>query len=56
MDDESFAKYEKLTEELNTIMHINGGFMKLMKSERPAKYQMLAKMTERKELVNNALK
>jgi len=53
MDSESMAEYNKLTEELNLLMQMGGGFGKIMRTNSGLKYRMLAKMNERKNLVNN---
>ena len=56
LDDESFNKYSVLTQEINIILQAGGGFNKLMRTHTGLKYKMLAKMNERKDLVNNYYK
>ena len=53
MDDESFDKYEEISQELNTIFQMGGGYGRIMKTNTGLKFRMLAKMNERRELVNN---
>jgi superfamily II DNA or RNA helicase len=53
MDEDSYTKYDKLTQELNILMIANGSFNKIMKSNDPIKYRMLSLMNERKQLINN---
>lgn len=53
MDSETRERYELLTQELNSIMQAGGGFRRIMRSSTGLKFNMLKKMTERKELVNN---
>lgn len=53
MDRDTYDKYEHLTQEINAIMQAGGGFSKLMRTNTGLKYQMLAKMNERKDMVNN---
>lgn len=53
MDDNTYSKYDSLTQELNVIFQTGGGFKRLMLSNTGLKYRMLSKLNERKELVNN---
>jgi RNA polymerase primary sigma factor len=53
LDDETQNKYNILTQELNLIFQIGGGFTKIMHSKNPIKFRMLSKLNERKQLVNN---
>jgi len=53
LDDESMGTYEELTNQINTIMSAGGGFSAIMRTDSPLKKQMLSKMNERKDLVNN---
>ena len=53
MDSDSYEKYLSITQELNTIFQIGGGFNRIMRSGSGLKYRMLSKMNERKDLVNN---
>ena len=53
MDADSYERYSILTDELNGIMQMGGGFKAIMRTSSPLKFRMLSKMTERKDLVNN---
>jgi len=53
MDSETYNIYNILTQEINVILQAGGGFNKLMRTQSGMKYKMLAKMNERKEIVNN---
>jgi len=53
MDDDSYDRYLRITEELNTIFQMGGGFNKIMRTGSGLKFRMLAKMNERKDLINN---
>lgn len=53
MDYDSYNKYEKLTQELNTILQSGGGFKKIMRENTGLKNRMLKKLNERKQLINN---
>jgi len=53
MDDENFSYYDRLTQEINTIIKIGGGYNKIMRGISGLKYRLFSKLTERKQLVNN---
>ena len=53
MDDDTYERYEKITADLNLIFKIGGGWNRIIRSNKPIKYRMLKKFTERKDLVNN---
>lgn len=54
LDEETFEKYTTLTQDLNVIFQAGGGYIRIMKSKNSGlKYKMLAKMNERKEIINN---
>jgi len=53
MDNDNFETYERLTAEVNTLMQAGGGYNRIMRLGGGLKYRMLAKMNERKDLVNN---
>ena len=53
LDTQTMDEYNKLTEELNLLMQMGGGYGRLMRTNSGLKYRMLAKMNERKNLVNN---
>jgi len=53
LDDDSMEEYESLTQGINMIMRAGGGYSKIMRSTIPLRLTMLAKMGERKKLVNN---
>lgn len=53
LDDEAMYEYETLTQEINLMLKGGGGFNRIMKGKSGLKYKMLAKMNERKDLVNN---
>ena len=53
LDDETADKYNTLTQEINLIFQIGGGFTKIMHSKNPIKFRMLSKLNERKQLINN---
>jgi len=53
MDEESFAKYLKLTNDLNLIFQAHGNFSVVMRGSNPVKFRMLRLLNERKQLVNN---
>jgi len=53
MDDENYERYDILTQEINTLLRMGGGYKKIMASGTGLKNKLLKKMTERKELVNN---
>ena len=56
LDSEKMNEYNKITQELELIYQMGGGFKKLMRSNTGLKYKMLSKMSERKKLVNNYYK
>ena len=53
MDQISFDRYTKLTQEINLILQMGGSYGAIMKKNSPLKLKLLSKMNERKELVNN---
>jgi len=53
MDEEATNIYNILTQEINIILQTGGGFNRIMRTHTGLKYKMLAKMNERKDLVNN---
>ena len=53
MDEESFAKYLKLTNDVNSIFQAYGNFNVIMRGNNPVKFRMLRILNERKQLVNN---
>lgn len=53
MDEESFDRYQVLTQHINSIMQAGGGYSKIMASSSGLKLQMLSIMNDRKQLVNN---
>ena len=53
MDYESMERYIRLTQDLNVIFQMGGGYGKIMRTTSGLKYRMLSKMNERKTLVNN---
>jgi len=52
-DSETRDEYEKITQEINTLIQAGGGFRKVMMSTSGLKYRMLSAMTKRKKLMNN---
>ena len=54
MDEKTFADYTKLTEDINLILQLGGGYGKIMMgSSSGFRNRLLMKMNERKTLVNN---
>lgn len=53
MDDESYEKYEKITQDLNLVLNIGGGFNKIIRTNSGLKFRMLGLLNKRKQLVGN---
>ena len=56
MDEDNFETYLRMTEEYNMMIKSGGSFNKIMRGNSGLKFRVLAKMNERKELVNNYYK
>lgn len=53
LDDETQEKYNTMTKDINLMMQMGGGYYRIMRENAALKFKLLAKMNERKELVNN---
>jgi len=53
MDEDTAEKYESLTQQINFLLQMGGGYNKIMRDGGGPKYKFLSLTTERKKLVNN---
>lgn len=53
MDEETYDQYETLTQNINAMIKVGGGYSKIMRSSSALKLKMLGLLNQRKRLVNN---
>jgi RNA polymerase primary sigma factor len=53
LDEQTKNRYDLVSNELNLIFQMGGGFKRIMRSSSSLKFRMLSKMNERKDIMNN---